>query len=138
MKKKEEKREFLPMPRVALRSMQNCYLLDIDDEGYMYYGIDDLIEGFFMHVGLGRPNAMTKAQMDFMLDAIKDGSAVVQIQVRLLSASSVRSLTWPCYCREKRTQSSTSSCMVSLRTNYGSRLRGLALSVYWCVNMARK
>lgn len=80
MKKKEEKREFLPMPRVALRSMQNCYLLDIDDEGYMYYGIDDLIEGFFMHVGLGRPNAMTKAQMDFMLDAIKDGSAVVQIQ----------------------------------------------------------
>ena len=79
MKKKEEKR-FLPMPRLALRSMRNCYLLDVDDEGYMYYGIDELIEGFFMHVGLGRPNAMTKAQMDFLIDAIKNGTAVVEIQ----------------------------------------------------------
>lgn len=79
MKKKEEK-IFLPMPRLALRSMRNCYLLDVDDEGYMYYGIDELIEGFFMHVGLGRPNAMTKAQMDFLIDAIKNGTAVVEIQ----------------------------------------------------------
>ena len=79
MKKKEEK-IFLPMPRLALRSMRNCYLLDVDDEGYMYYGIDELIEGFFMHVGLGRPNAMTKAQMDFLVDAIKNGTAVVEIQ----------------------------------------------------------
>ena len=79
MKKKEEKM-FLPMPRLALRSMRNCYLLDVDDEGYMYYGIDELIEGFFMHVGLGRPNAMTKAQMDFLIDAIKNGTAVVEIQ----------------------------------------------------------
>lgn len=79
MKKKEEK-IFLPMPRLALRSMRNCYLLDVDDEGYMFYGIDELIEGFFMHVGLGRPNAMTKAQMDFLIDAIKNGTAVVEIQ----------------------------------------------------------
>ena len=79
MKKKEEK-IFLPMPRLALRSMRNCYLLDVDDEGYMYYGIDELIEGFFMHVGLGRPNAMTKTQMDFLIDAIKNGTAVVEIQ----------------------------------------------------------
>ena len=79
MKKKEEM-IFLPMPRLALRSMRNCYLLDVDDEGYMYYGIDELIEGFFMHVGLGRPNAMTKAQMDFLIDAIKNGTAVVEIQ----------------------------------------------------------
>ena len=78
--KKEEEKIFLPAPRVALRSMRNCYLLDVDDEGYMYYGIDELIEGFFMHVGLGRPNAMTKAQMDFLIDAIKNGTAVVEIQ----------------------------------------------------------
>ena len=79
MTKKEEK-IFIPAPRVVLRSMRNCYLLDVDDEGYMYYGIDELIEGFFMHVGLGRPNAMTKAQMDFLIDAIKNGTAVVEIQ----------------------------------------------------------
>lgn len=78
--KKEEEKIFLPAPRVALRSMRNCYLLDVDDEGYMYYGIDDLIKGFFMHVWLCRPNAMTTKQMDFMMAAIKDGTAVVQIQ----------------------------------------------------------
>ena len=79
MKKKEEENVFLPAPRVALRTMRNCYLLDVDDEGYMYYGIDDLIKGFFMHVWLCRPNAMSTNQMDFMLAAIKDGTAVVQI-----------------------------------------------------------
>ena len=78
--KKEEEKIFLPAPRVALRSMRNCYLLDVDDEGYMYYGIDDLIKGFFMHAGLGRPNAMTGPQMDYMLNAIKEGTAVVEIQ----------------------------------------------------------
>ena len=78
--KKEEEKNFLPAPRVALRTMRNCYLLDIEDEGYMYYGIDDLIKGFFTHVRLGRPNAMTMKQIDYLLDAIKDGSAVEQIQ----------------------------------------------------------
>jgi polyhydroxyalkanoate synthesis regulator phasin len=46
----------------------------------MYYGVDDLIKGFFMHAGLGRPNAMTGPQMDYMLNAIRDGTAVVEIQ----------------------------------------------------------
>ena len=78
--KTEEKKAFLPEPRITLRTIRNCYLLDVDDEGYMYYGIDDLIEGFFMHVGLGRPNAMTGPQMDYMLNAIKEGTAVVEIQ----------------------------------------------------------
>jgi hypothetical protein len=70
----------LPEPRITLRTIRNCYLLDVDDEGYMYYGVDDLIKGFFMHAGLGRPNAMTGPQMDYMLNAIKEGTAVVEIQ----------------------------------------------------------
>ena len=76
----KEKKAFLPEPRITLRTIRNCYLLDVDDEGYMYYGVDDLIKGFFMHVWLCRPNAMTTKQMDFMMAAIKDGTAVVQIQ----------------------------------------------------------
>ena len=79
MTKKEEE-IFIPAPRFSLRTMRNCYLLDVDDEGYMYYGIDDLIEGFFMHVALGRPNEMTKNEMNDMLASIKEGTAVVQIQ----------------------------------------------------------
>ena len=55
-------------------------MLDVDDEGYMYYCVDDLIKGFFMHAGLGRPNAMTGPQMDYMLNAIREGTAVVEIQ----------------------------------------------------------
>ena len=78
--KTEEKKAFLPEPRITLRTIRNCYLLDVDDEGYMYYGVDDLIKGFFMHVWLCRPNAMSTKQMDFMMAAIKDGTAVVQIQ----------------------------------------------------------
>ena len=76
----EEKKAFLPEPRITLRTIRNSYLLDVDDEGYMYYGVDDLIKGFFMHAGLGRPNAMTGPQMDYMLNAIKEGTAVVEIQ----------------------------------------------------------
>ena len=75
-----EEKVFIPAPRVALQSMRNCYLLDVEDEGYMFYGIDDLIKGFFLHVGLGRPNAMTSGQMDYLIDAIKEGTAVAQIQ----------------------------------------------------------
>lgn len=70
----------MPEPRITLRTIRNCYLLDVDDEGYMYYGVDDLIKGFFMHAGLGRPNAMTGPQMDYMLNAIREGTAVVEIQ----------------------------------------------------------
>lgn len=77
---KKERKEFSPAAQATLRTMRNGYSLDVDDEGFMYYDIDDLMEGFFMHVGLGRPNAMTKDQMDDMLQSIKDGTAVVQIQ----------------------------------------------------------
>ena len=70
----------MPEPRITLRTIRNCYLLDVDDEGFMYYGVDDLIKGFFMHAGLGRPNAMTGPQMDYMLNAIREGTAVVEIQ----------------------------------------------------------
>ena len=76
----EERKVFSPASRITLRTMRNGYSLDVDDEGYMYYDIDDLMEGFYMHVGLGRPNDMTKDQMADMLQSIKDGTAVVQIQ----------------------------------------------------------
>lgn len=76
----EERTVFSPAARITLRTMRNGYSLDVDDEGYMYYDIDDLMEGFYMHVGLGRPNEMTKEQMADMLQSVKDGTAVVQIQ----------------------------------------------------------
>ena len=77
---KKERKEFIPEIQISLRVGKTGYYLDVDNEGYLYRNIDDLIEGFYMHVGLGRPNEMTKEQMADMLQSIKDGTAVVQIQ----------------------------------------------------------
>ena len=65
---------------LKLMTKVNGYALDVNDEGYMYRNIPDLLKGFFLHVGLGRPNDMTSEDMDKMLMALKDGTAVVQIQ----------------------------------------------------------
>ena len=65
---------------LKLTTKVNGYALDVNDEGYMYRNVPDLLKGFFLHVGLGRPNDMTSEDMDKMLMALKDGTAVVQIQ----------------------------------------------------------
>ena len=65
---------------LKLTTKVNGYALDVNDDGYMYRNIPDLLKGFFLHVGLGRPNDMTREDMDKMLMALKDGTALVQIQ----------------------------------------------------------
>jgi hypothetical protein len=65
---------------LKLTTRVNGYALDVNDEGYMYRNIPDLVNGFFLHVGLGRPNDMTVEDMNQMIAALKDGSAVIQIQ----------------------------------------------------------
>lgn len=65
---------------LKLTTRVNGYALDVNDEGYMYRNIPDLVKGFFLHVGLGRPNDMTVEDMNQMIAALKDGSAVIQIQ----------------------------------------------------------
>lgn len=65
---------------LKLTTRVNGYALDVNDEGYMYRNIPDLVKGFFLHVGLGRPNDMTVEDMNQMIAELKDGSAVIQIQ----------------------------------------------------------
>ena len=77
---KKQRKIFTPERQILLRTTKVGYQLDVDEEGYMYYDIASLIKGFFMHVGLGRPNEMTKQQMDDMMVALADGTAVIQIQ----------------------------------------------------------
>ena len=50
------RKEFVPEIQVSLKVGKTGYQLDVNDEGYMYRDIDDLIEGFCLHVGFGRPN----------------------------------------------------------------------------------
>ena len=77
----EKKRKvFTPVAQISLKTDSKGYHLDVDEEKYLYRDVVGLIKGFFMHAGLGRPNAMTGPQMDYMLNAIKEGTAVVEIQ----------------------------------------------------------
>ena len=75
-----KRKEFIPEIQVSLKVGKTGYQLDVNDEGYMYRDIDDLIEGFCLHVGFGRPNEMTKQKRLEMLDAIKNATVEKQLQ----------------------------------------------------------
>ena len=68
---------------ILLRTMTNGYMLDVNNEGYMYYSAQSLLEGFLVHVGLERLEAMTKEEIREMLDLLKDGSAEKKLQAEI-------------------------------------------------------
>ena len=68
---------------ILLRTMTNGYMLEVNDEGYMYFNAQSLLEGFMVHVGLERLEAMTREEIKEMLDALKDGSAVKKLQAEV-------------------------------------------------------
>ena len=82
--KKVEKEQTEPMKlAILLRTMTNGYMLDVNNEGYMYYSAQSLLEGFMVHVGLERLEAMTKEEIKEMLESLKDGSAVKKLQAEV-------------------------------------------------------
>ena len=68
---------------ILLRTMTNGYMLDVNNEGYMYFNAQSLLEGFMVHVGLERLEAMTREEIKEMLDALKDGSAVKKLHAEV-------------------------------------------------------
>ena len=74
---------------IMLRTMTNGYMLDVNNEGYMYYSVQSLLEGFMVHVGLERLEAMTREEIKEMLDALKDGSAVKKLQAEVTELKSL-------------------------------------------------
>lgn len=68
----EQKSERL---EISLKTKRNGYLLEVGDEGYMYFDAQKMIEGFMVHVGLGRLEAMTNEEVKTLLKATIDGSA---------------------------------------------------------------
>ena len=84
MNKKVEKEQTEPMKlAILLRTMTNGYMLDVNNEGYMYYNAQSLLEGFMVHVGLERLEAMTKEEIKEMLASLKDGSAEKKLQAEV-------------------------------------------------------
>ena len=78
MSKKVEKEQAKEQKCLAilLRTMVNGYMLEVNNEGYMYFNAQSLLEGFMVHVGLERLESMTKEEIKDMLNSLKDGSAV--------------------------------------------------------------
>ena len=82
-KKVEKEQEEPQRLAILLRTMTNGYMLDVNNEGYMYYSAQSLLEGFLVHVGLERLEAMTKEEIKEMLASLKDGSAVKKLQAEV-------------------------------------------------------
>ena len=84
MNKKVEMEQKEPMKlAILLRTMTNGYMLDVNNEGYMYYSAQSLLEGFLVHVGLERLEAMTREEIKEMLESLKDGSAEKKLQAEI-------------------------------------------------------
>ena len=83
MRKKVEKEQ--KRLAILLRTMVNGYMLEVNGEGYMYFNAQSLLEGFMVHIGLERLEAMTKEEIKDMLNSLKDGSAVKKLQAEVTS-----------------------------------------------------
>ena len=86
MSKKVENKQARPKVKklaILLRTMVNGYMLEVNNEGYMYFNAQSLLEGFCIHVGMERLEAMTKEEIQDMLVALRDGSAVKKLQAEV-------------------------------------------------------
>ena len=54
---------------VRVRTLPNGYDLDVDGTGFMYFTINELIEGFFVHVALEEVDYMDKKTMQDLITA---------------------------------------------------------------------
>jgi len=76
---REQARPKVKKLAILLRTMVNGYMLEVNNEGYMYFNAQSLLEGFMVHVGLERLESMTKEEIKDMLNSLKDGSAVKKL-----------------------------------------------------------
>ena len=85
MSKKVENKQAKKQKRLAilLRTLVNGYALEVNNEGYMYFNAQSLLEGFLVHIGLERLESMTKEEIKDMLNSLKDGSAVKKLQAEV-------------------------------------------------------
>ena len=89
MEKKKEVQEQPKRLAILLRTLVNGYLLEVNDEGYMYYDAQSLLEGFIIHMGMGRLEEMTKREIKAMLISLKDGSVVKKLQAEVNSKNAL-------------------------------------------------
>lgn len=70
---------------IKVETCANGYLLQVDDEDYMYFSAQSLLSGFLVRVGMKRLETMTKDEIKDILESLKDGSAVKILQAEVTS-----------------------------------------------------
>ena len=83
MNKKVKNKQEQKRLAILLRTMVNGYSLDVNGEGYMYFDIPSLLEGFMVRVGLERLEEMTMEEIKVMLQSLRDGSAERKLQTEV-------------------------------------------------------
>ena len=68
------------LKKINVMTLRNGYALKVDGESYMYYNQQALLEGMLVRIGMDRQDEMTKNELHAMVEAIKDGSAIKQLQ----------------------------------------------------------
>ena len=87
--KKEQKEQASKRIALLVKTMVNGYSVELEREGYMYYDVQSLLEGLFVHVGMNRLEAMTKDEIKTMVEAVKDGSAIKKLQAEVTELKTV-------------------------------------------------
>ena len=83
MNKKVENKQEVKRLAILLRTLTNGYMLEVNNEGYMYFNAQSLLEGFCIHVGIERLEAMTKGEVRKMLKATMNGSIAKMLQAEV-------------------------------------------------------
>ena len=68
---------------IRLKTVVNGYALEVNNEGFMYFDAQSLLEGFCIHVGIERLGAMTKGEVRKMLKATMNGSIAKMLQAEV-------------------------------------------------------
>ena len=71
------------LKKINVMTLRNGYALKVDGESYMYYNQQSLLEGMLVRIGMDRHDEMTKDDLHAMVEAIKDGSAIKQLQEQI-------------------------------------------------------
>jgi hypothetical protein len=71
------------LKKINVMTLRNGYALKVDGESYMYYNQQALLEGMLVRIGMDRHDEMSKDDLHAMVEAIKDGSAIKQLQEQI-------------------------------------------------------
>ena len=68
---------------IKVETLRNGYALEVNGEKFMYFDAATLLEGMLIRVGMERLDELTRYEIHTMVEAIKDGSAIKNLETQL-------------------------------------------------------